>query len=99
MISSIALLKIISMVPDPKIFWIAPTVADTASINPNDTKTLFTNRVTTSFMDGKVTLVNGAQNFSTPPSWLLIFRVVPFIKVTLLFKVIITLIISLSYYL
>ena len=41
--------------------------ADTASINPNGTKTLLANGVSTFFINGKTTLVNGARKLSNPP--------------------------------
>ena len=67
--SSISSFEIINVAPDPKIFFsIAASVADVASVKPNGTKPLLANNVSTFFVNGKATLVNGARKLSNPPS-------------------------------
>ena len=90
MISFISLCEIISVViPDLKIiFWIATSVADADAI------TLLSNGVSTFFINGKSTLVNKARKLSNTPSWLVVFPVVPFNKILLFYKDLLTYIMS-----
>ena len=66
MISSISSFKISNVVmSDPKsLFWINTSVADAAAVNPNGTKTLLANGVSTFFINGQVTFLNGARKVS-----------------------------------
>ena len=66
MISSISSFKISNVVmSDPKsLFWINTSVADAAAVNPNGTKTLLANGVSTFFINGQVTFLNGARKLS-----------------------------------
>ena len=59
MISPISSFEIINVViPDSKIFFsIAASVAETAAVNPNDSKTLLANGLSTFFVKGKQFLV------------------------------------------
>ena len=61
MISSISSFQITNAdTPDPKFFFsIAVYVADAAVVNPNDTKTLLPNGVSTPFICGKPAVING----------------------------------------
>ena len=77
--------------PDPQIFfWIAASVAETAAINPNSTKILLVNGVSTFFVNGKSTPIDGARKLSNPPFSRIIFPVVPLNKIPLFPKEIIT---------
>ena len=43
-----------AIIPNPKIFYsVAASVAETAAVNPNGTKTLLTDGVSTFFINGK----------------------------------------------
>ena len=66
MISSIFSFEIINVVmSDPKsLFCINTSVADTAAVNPNGTKTLLANSVSTFFINGQVTFLNGPRKLS-----------------------------------
>ena len=94
--SSISLFKSISAVyPDPNIFFgITASVGDVASVNPNSTKMLLANGVSTFFINDKPTEINGVKNFRNPPSWLVIFLVLPFYNIPPFPKDLITFIIS-----
>ena len=52
----------------------AASVPEAATVNPKGTKMLLANGVT----NGKPTYINGLIKLTNPPSWLLIFLVVPF---------------------
>ena len=58
-------------------------------------KTLLANGVSTFFINDKLAVINGLRKFKNPPSWLVIFLVVPFNKIPLFSKGVITFIISL----
>ena len=67
---------------DPKLFvWIAASVADAVPVNPNGTKTLLANIINTFFINIKPAVINGLRKLRNPPSWLVIFLVVPFNKI------------------
>ena len=98
MISSISLFEIISaVVPNSKIFfWIAAYFADAAVVNPNGTKTLLANGVSTYFINGKPTDINSLRKLRNPPFWLLMILVlvVSFNKIPVFSKDLITFAIS-----
>ena len=50
--------------------------------------------VSTFFINGKAVVINGLRKLSDPPSWLVIFLVVPFSKIPLFSKDLITFTIS-----
>ena len=63
---------------DPQVyFWIVAPVGVAVAINPNGTKTLLSNSVSTFFIDGTPTDINGLRKLENPPSWQVIFLVVP----------------------
>ena len=64
MITSISSLEIIYvLIPDPKsFFWIAASVADVATVNPNGIKTLLASVFSTFFIKGKLVFSNGLWN-------------------------------------
>ena len=64
MISFISSLEIISAVkPDPCIFlWIAASIADTASVNSNDIKTLLADGLSTFRIKGNPVFNNGPES-------------------------------------
>ena len=71
MIPSISSLEIINVVPDPQIFfWIAGYNADIDVVNPNGTKALLANSVSTFFVNDTAICVNGASKLSYLSSWL-----------------------------
>ena len=73
--------------PDPKhFFWIDASVPYTAAVNPNGTKTHLTNSVSTFFINGKATDINGLRKLKNPPFWWLFFLVVSFNKIPLFSK-------------
>ena len=74
-------------------FWKTAFVSDTAAVNADDTETVTANAVSRYCINGKAALVNGARKLSNSTSWLLIFLVVPFNKIPLSFKDLITFII------
>ena len=76
-------------------FWIAASDADIAADNPNDNKIFLANGVSTLFINGKPAVINGLRKLRIPPSWLAIFLIVPFNKIPLFSKDLITFIISL----
>ena len=61
-------------------FSIVVSVADATVVNPNGTKTLLANAVSTLFLNGKLVLINGHRKLSNSPSWLLIFPAFPLDK-------------------
>ena len=79
-------------------------MADTAAINPNDPKTLLVgihihaNGVNTFFINGKRSDNNGLRKLRNGPFWLIIMLVVPFNKILLFYKDLITFIISFIWY-
>ena len=64
--------------PRPKNFLLIAASSDNAAaVNLRSTRTLFANGVSIFFVNGKATLVNRARKLCIPPSWLLIFLVIP----------------------
>ena len=61
-------------------------VADAAVVNPNGIKMIFTSSVSTFFINGKPTFINGQRKLSNPPPSLIIFPVAPFNKIYLFSK-------------
>ena len=59
------------------------------------TKTFSVNTVSIFFINGKPAVINGLRKLRNPPSWLLIFSVVPFNKIPLFSKYLTTVMISL----
>ena len=60
------------------------SAANVAAVNPYGTKTLLANDVSTLLINGKLTFINEPRTLAkNPPSWLLIFSVVPFNKILL----------------
>ena len=73
--------------PDPSIFFsITASVVESAVVNPEGTQTLLANGMNTFFNNGKPTGINGLRKLRNLPSWLVIFLVVPFKKVSLFSK-------------
>ena len=72
---------------------IAAAVGDVAVVNPNDMKTLLASGVSKSFINGKRTFIKGPSKLSNLPSWLIIFILVPFNKIPLFSKELVTFII------
>ena len=70
------------------------TTADAAAVNPNGIKTLLAYGVSTFFINGKPVVINSVRNLKNPPSWPVIFLLVPFIRIPLLSKDLLTFIIS-----
>ena len=54
------------------------------------TKKYLARDVSTIFNNGRTAIINGVGKLRNPPSWLVIFLVIPFIKFPLLFKDLIT---------
>ena len=71
-------------------FWIASSVDEAAPGNPNGAKTILANIVSIFFTDGKQTGINALRKLRNLPSWLVIFLVVPFKKIPLFSKDLIT---------
>ena len=67
-------------------FWIITSVADILPDNPGGIETLLVNGVSTFFNDGKPAVINCLRKLRNPPSWLVAFIVVPFIKIPLFSK-------------
>ena len=66
-ISSFEIIKVV--VEDLKIlFWIAASVADGSTVNPNGTKTFLGNGVSTIFINSKAALVDGPRKLNNRPS-------------------------------
>ena len=76
------------------IFWIVASVADIAADNPNGSKTFLANGISTLFINGKPAVINVLRKFNNPLSLLVIFVVIPFNKIPLFSKDLITFIIS-----
>ena len=57
-------------------------------------KTLLANGVSTFFITGNQTCINGPRKMSNPPSWIIVLPVVSFNKIPLFSKYLITFIIS-----
>ena len=57
-------------------------------------KTLLANRVSTLFINGKPAIIDVLRKSINPPSWLVVFVVVPFIKISVFSKDLITFTIS-----
>ena len=57
--------------PDPNIFlWIAASVADAGSVNPNGIKTLLANGLSTFPLEGNPVFSNGPKMLpENPPDW------------------------------
>ena len=62
-------------------FWIAAFVANIAVDKPNGIKTLSANGVSTFFINGKPTVINGRKKLRNPPSCLIIYVVASFNKI------------------
>ena len=62
-------------------FWIAAFVANIAVDKPNGIKTLLANGVSTFFINGKPTVINGRKKLRNPPSCLIIYVVASFNKI------------------
>ena len=83
---SISFFEIINVVPGLEIFfWIAASVTDAAAVNPNGTKQILANGVSTFFINGKPTFLNEARKLNNRPSWRIIFPVLPFHKIAFIF--------------
>ena len=65
-----------------------------AAVNSNGIKTFLANGVSTLFINAKTADINGLRKSKNPPPWLVIFLVVPFNKIPLLCKDLITFSIS-----
>ena len=76
-----------------KLFSIASSVAETAAIKAKGTKTVLANGVNTHFIDWS-RHHNDLKKLRNSPSWLAIFSVVPFNKITPFPKDLIALMIS-----
>ena len=77
--------------PDAEIvFWTATSLADADAVCPNGAETLLAIGISTLFINGKATLANGGRKLSHLPFEVLIFSVVPFNKITVSFKYLIT---------
>ena len=88
---SISSFEIINAVfVDPWIYSIAASSTDIHADNPNGIKTLLAIGVSTFFINGKPTLINGLKKLRNPLSRVIIFLVVPFNKIPLFFKDLIT---------
>ena len=70
------------------------SVTEAAVVNPEGTKTLLGDGVSKCFINGKPAVINGLRKLRNPPSWLVFFLVVHFIKIPLFSKDLITFIIS-----
>ena len=85
-------------VPDPKIFfWIVASATETAFANPNGIKTLLDNGVYTFFINGKTAAIDNTDDprkLENPPSCLIVFPTVPFNKIPLFSKDLLSFIIS-----
>ena len=68
------------------VFYITAFEADISADNPNGNKTLLGNGISTFFINGKPAVSNGLRKFKIPPSWPVIFLVVPFNKISLFSK-------------
>ena len=64
----------------------AVSVSETAAVNHKVTKILLSDEVTTFLINGKPTYINGLRKLRNPPSWIIIFLVVPFNKILLFSK-------------
>ena len=81
---------LLHLIHDVFLVWIAASVADIATDNPNGNKTFLARDVKTIFNNGRTAIINGVGKLRNTPSWLVIFLVIPFIKFPLLFKDLIT---------
>ena len=72
-------------------FWIATFIADGATVAPNCRKKSLAKGVSTFFINGKPNLNNVPRS---PPFWYITYSVVPFNKIPLFSKDLITFIIS-----
>ena len=80
---------------DPWIlFWITASCDNATAVNPNGTKTHLPNDVSTFYIYGNPAFNTGLWNLRNLISWLIIFLVVPFNKIPLFSKDLITLITS-----
>ena len=75
-------------------FQIAASAADSPADNPDGNKTFLASGVSTLFINGKPAVIKGLKIFENPPSWLANFLVVPFNKIPLFYKHLITFTIS-----
>ena len=62
----------------------AASVDDAGAVCPNGIKTILANDVSTFFINGKEVIINGPRKLENHPSWLLIFLVFLFNKISLI---------------
>ena len=70
------------------------SLINAAAVNPKGTKTLLANDISTLFINGNPVLIDGPRKLSNPPSWQLIFLLVPFNKIPPFSKNLVTILIS-----
>ena len=91
MISFISLFKTINVVtPDTQVLKNFDTIP---AVNPSGNKTILVNSASALFINGKPADINGLRKLGNPHFWLVILLVVPFNKIPLISKDIITFII------
>ena len=71
----------------------AASVAETAAVNPEVTKTLLADSLNTFLINGKTTDINSLRKLRNSPFWLVIFLIVSYNKIPLFSKELITCII------
>ena len=69
-------------------------IADAAAVNLNEIKTFLANVVSTFFINGKPSVINGLRKLRNPSSWPVVFLIVPVNKIPLISKELITFIIT-----
>ena len=74
--------------------WIAASAAYIPDDKPNGIKTLLVNGVSILLINYKPTVTDGIRKFKNRPYWLAIFLVVPFDKISLFSRDLITFILS-----
>ena len=74
--------------------WIAASAAYIPDDKPNGIKTLLVNGVSILLINYKPTINDGIRKFKNRPYWLAIFLVVPFDKISLFSRDLITFILS-----
>ena len=74
-------------------FWIAASASHIHADNPNNNKTFLATDVSMPFINAKPAVINGLRKLANP-SWLVIFLVVPFNKISLFSKGLIAFMIS-----
>ena len=79
--------QILYVVPHALRFpWIDASVAETTAFNPKGIKTLLAKGVSKFFINGKSTEFNGVRKLRNPPTWFVIFLIVPFDNIPLFSK-------------